>query len=258
MKNLRKILIPIDFSPVSQNAVHYVDCIMEKHLTEVVLVFVNTPAQNLEEPAIKRAFKIFEAETLQGVSFYYDFVYLNGGLLPELVHAAALYEADLIIMGTRAHHQAGISLASALVRAVYCPVLVVPESFTFRKIKTIAYANDYRPIQHSEAIRPLWEFALEFNAKVFLLHVNQSHKQSLVLADAAETALEYYMDSLQHEWVNLASDNMEEGINQYLRDHNIDLLVILSRDHGSNQLDSKGRLVGQLTAHAAVPILILC
>jgi nucleotide-binding universal stress UspA family protein len=258
MKNLRKILIPIDFSPVAVNTVRYASSILEKHLAEVVLVYVNTPASKMEEGVIKKLFKVFEASNLKEVSFYYDFVLMNGELLPELVHAAELFDAELIIMGTKENRQFDLSLASVLTRSVYCPVIVVPEKFNNRRIKKIAYANDYKPIRESFVFKPLWEFALEFRAKVYVLHVNQKRVEKLIPVDESESSLEYFLESIDHEWVYLTSDDMEFTINNYLKENNIDLLVILSRDHGSNQLESEGRLVSRLTAHAQVPILILC
>lgn len=258
MKNLRKILIPVDFSPVAKNAVQYANNILEKHLAEVVLVYVNTPGNALEEQTIKRSFKLFEAEALKGVSFYYDFVVLNGSLLTELIHAADLFGADLVIMGTKSRRESDISLASSLIRSLNCPVIVVPDHFKKSGIRKIAYANDYRPIRDSHVFKPLWEFALEFKAKVYLLHVNHTKKEKLVPVDAAESSLEYYLESLDHEWVYLSNPDLERAINSYLKANSIDLLVILSRDHGSNQLQSEGRLIAQLTAHAEIPILTLC
>lgn len=258
MKNLQKILIPIDFSPVALNAIRYANGILEKHLTEVTLVYVNTYEKPLKPSEIQSAFKAFEREALQHVTFYYKFKVLNGNLLTELVNESKAREIDLVIMGTKGERASDLSLASALIRSVFCPVIVVPENFHKLHIRKIAFANDYRPIQSSEAIKPLWEFALEFRAKVYLLHINYSRKEELVPADDAESTLEYYLQSLEHEYDYLESDDVELTIHQYIEENKIDLLVILSRDHGSNQLKSEGRLIAQLTAHAAVPILALC
>lgn len=252
-------MIPVDFSPVAHNAVQYANGILENQLAEVVLFYVNTHDHPRAEQDIKRQFKAFEKESLQGVNFYYEFEILQGNLLIELINASREEEADLIIIGTKASRASDLSLASALISSVYCPVIVVPENFKKQRIKKIAYANDFRPIQESHSIKPLWEFALEFGAKVYLLHINNSNQRLLVpVSDAAESTLEYYLESLDHEYVYLTSDDMELAIDQYIKEQKIDLLVILSRDHGCNQLESEGRLIAQLTAHAEVPILALC
>ncbi len=258
MKKPQKILIPVDFSPVAVNAVHYTNSIMEEQPAEVVLVYVNTYINSRNEMDIIREFREFEAEALRDVSFYYEFKILNGNLLTELVNESKRQNADFVITGTKGKRATGLSLAAALIRSVYCPVIVVPEHFRKRPVCNIAFANDYRPISDSEAIKPLWEFALDFKAKVHLFHVNQSKQEVLVPADEAESTLEYYLQSLDHEWVYLSGDNVESTINNFIKENKIDMLAILSRDHGNNQLKSEGRLIAQLTAHAEIPILALC
>lgn len=115
--------------------------------------------------------------------------------MPELVKASNKLEPDYIIIGTKGTRKADISLASSLIRSVNSPVIVVPENFKKRRISNIVFANDYKPIQASEAIKPLWKFALEFQAKVDLLHINHKRKEILVPEDASENTLEYYLQA---------------------------------------------------------------
>lgn len=262
MEKFKKILVPIDFSPVAKNAVEFANGILEKQSAEVILVNVITSESTRTMEEVNEQFRIFEAEVLKDLNFNYSFKVFNGEELPGIDLLAGLIKAnheinsDLIIMGTRAERNSDISLASALIRSVECPVLVVPDDYTEFKIKKIAFANDYKPIRESESIKPLWEFALEFGAKVYLFHVEQSTRQA-VLADEAESTLEYYLDALDHEYVYIKNQDMEQAIIDFDRENNIDLLVILSRDHGSNELKSEGKLVKQLTTHAKIPVLAI-
>ena len=258
MQKLQKILIPIDFSPTAANAVRYANGIFEKHQAEVALVYINMPEYPITEDEISLRYEKFKKEVLHEVKFSYDFHVWYGNLLNELVSAVKGQQADLVIMGSKGKRETDVSLASALIRAVECPVIVVPDHYSQYRIRKIAFANDYKPIQESEAIRPLWEFALEFGAKVFLLHLSNTKKHQLVLADDAESTLEYYLENLDHEYVYLKNDDFQQAINEYIETNKIDLLVILSRDHGRNQMKSEGRLITLLTDHAQVPVLALC
>lgn len=258
MKKLQKILIPIDFSSVAVNAVKYAEGILEKDMAEVLLVYVNRHSNPRSLADISREFKEFEKEVLNDVNFYYEFTIINGNILTELVNAVKRTVPDLTIIGTKGRRDTDFSLAAALIRSVYCPVTVVPEHYKKHHIRKIAFANDYKPIRDSEAIKPLWEFALEFRAKVYLFHINFSRQEELIPADDAESTLEYYLQSVDHEYAYLLSDDVEQAINNFIVENKIDLLVILSRDHGNNQLKSEGRLITQLAAHAEIPILTLC
>lgn len=258
MKKLQRILLPVDFTKVSENAVLYAKQLVEKLSGEILFVYVKTKDDEREDQEIDRKFNALKASLLQDVNFNYKFKILRGSLLSELIKVRALFEADMVIMGSKGKRVSNVSLAATLIRSVYCPVLVVPEGFTNHKIKKIVFANDYRPIKESEAIKPLWEFALEFRSKVYLLHVNHQKEPVLAQNDDAENTLEYYLESLDHEYVYLKNEDMELAINQFIEEKSIDLLAILSRDHGTNQLKSEGRLITELTAHASIPILVLC
>jgi nucleotide-binding universal stress UspA family protein len=258
MTQLKKVLIPIDFSPVAANAVKYASSILDKHEADLVLVYVNTPEHPKSEQDIANEFEAFEKEVLQNVSFVYTLVVLNGPLLQQLTNETSKQKADLVIMGSKGKRDTDLSLASALIRSVVCPVIVIPGHYTNHQIHKIAFANDFKPIRESDAIKPLWQMALEFKAKVYMLHINFSKEEALVPADAAESTLEYFFEDLQREYVNLSGDDMEVAISNYIKENEIDVLAILSRDHGDNQLKSEGRLIAQLTAHADVPILVLC
>lgn len=258
MEKLQKILIPVDFSPVTINAVRYANGILEKLMAEVVLVYVNTHENPIIGHEISSRISAFEKKVLEDVCFSYEFEILDGNLLNELINAIRDHEADLVIIGSRGKRRSDLSLASALIRSVYCPVIVVPEHFKEYRIHKISFANDYRPIRDSESLKPLWEFALEFGAKVYLLHVNFRNEKEPILADAAESTLEYYLDSMDHEYVYMTDHDVEHAINHYNEQNDIDLLVILSRDHGRNQLNSEGRLITHLISYAEIPILALC
>lgn len=258
MKALQKVLIPVDFTSVSENAVAYAIDVLEHRPLEALFVHVKPVGSSLTDEEAETDFHEHYRELLQKATFSYHFKCTQGNLLDELIKAKALLDADMIIMGTQGNRPSSVSIAASLVRLVYCPVIVIPESYKNHRIGKIVFANDYKPIRSSEAIRPLWELALDNRAKVILLHVNPQRNPILVEDDMAENALEYYLDSLEHEYIYLSNEDVEEAINSYLIEHEVDLLAILSRDHGSNQLKSESRLIAQLTAYAGIPVLVLC
>ncbi len=258
MKKLQKVLIPIDFTPVSENAMAYAIGVLEHRPSEVLFVYVKPVDSIQTDDELEHNFKDYYQELLQKATFPYEFRSTEGVLLDALIKVKALSDADMIIMGTKGKRPSNVSVAASLVRMVYCPVLVVPEGYASHQIKKIVFANDYKPIRSSEAIRPLWELALNNGAKVILLHVNLQREPVLLEDDMAESSLDYYLDSLEHEYVYLSNENVEQAINGFMAENEIDLLSILSRDHGSNQLKSESRLIAQLTAYSGVPVLVLC
>lgn len=258
MESLQKVLIPVDFTIVSENAIAYANGVLRHRPSEVIFVYVKPEDSVLTDTELELDFRSHYQNLLLKAPFTYSFKSTQGDLLNELIKAKALFGADMIIMGTKGTLPSNVSLAASLVRLVYCPVIVVPQSYKVHRIQKIVFANDYRPIPYPEAIKPLWELGLDTRAKVFLLHVNLKRESVLLNDDESEGALGYYLDSLEHEYVYLSNENVELAIKDYLTHNEIDLLAILSRDHGSNQLKSERKLIAQLTAYSAIPVLVLC
>ena len=109
-------------------------------------------------------------------------------------------------------------------------------------------------IKVSSALEPLWNLAQSCNAMVHVLHLS---KENSLPQDKAEGPLEYYLDRIRHEYVSVKSDDFVSAINTYAADKKIDLLSLLIRHHGSNDLHSRGQLVEQLLAKTNIPILSL-
>lgn len=115
MKTLQKILMPIDFSSVAQNAVQHANSIAEQQLAEVMLVYISKSGSLQEEQAIQENFRKFEAATLKNAPFLYKFEVLRGDLLKQLAKASVYYKAAMVIMGLR-ERVSDFSLAAELMR----------------------------------------------------------------------------------------------------------------------------------------------
>lgn len=115
MKMPKKILMPIDFSAVTQNAVRHANSILQEHSAEVVLVYVNTPEKKMQEQDIQRTFRNFENDSLKDAAFYYKFEVLNGSLLSMLANATVNHKPDYVIMGLK-ERVPDIALATELMR----------------------------------------------------------------------------------------------------------------------------------------------
>ncbi|MEM7110546.1 MAG: universal stress protein, partial [Bacteroidota bacterium] len=59
------------------------------------------------------------------------------------------------------------------------------------------------------------------------------------------------------EYVYITSDDIEQSIMNFIKEKDIDVLTVLLRDHGGNQLESEGRLVKKIVTHSNVPVLNL-
>jgi nucleotide-binding universal stress UspA family protein len=143
--NLKKILVPIDFSEQSRKAMHYAVSFAKQFNAEVLLLHVieytpmpapplvvvqdETTQAKLHETTAKELGEW--RETICSLAPVRTFV--RNGLSPyaEIVNAATEGNIDLIILGTQGHtglaHLLIGSTAERVVRHAPCPVLVVRE-----------------------------------------------------------------------------------------------------------------------------------
>jgi nucleotide-binding universal stress UspA family protein len=144
MNEIKKILVPVDFSENSQKILRAAADFGAKFKAELVVVFVvqgfddysgffvpHMPIVQLEGEIIKGAeekMKSFVAETLTGAVPQTTAV-LNGDVVEEINRYAGEQKADLIVMGT--HGYKGLdrvlfgSVAEKVVKTAPCPVLTI-------------------------------------------------------------------------------------------------------------------------------------
>jgi universal stress protein A len=144
MKPFKKILVPVDFSPQSAEAVRYAADLSRRCEASVELLHVfQTTTYALPEsyvvPAgsqLQAIMNEFESQLCAAKraaedagALHVETQLLHGGVATEILRCAREHECDLLVMGT--HGRTGMkhmllgSVAEYLVRVAPCPVLTV-------------------------------------------------------------------------------------------------------------------------------------
>lgn len=142
---LKKILVPIDFSPAAKNALKYAVRFAEELGGELTLLYVLEPDSMTGQMAIPEATDFVEADIVAaGKNLRSLIASVRTGKIErphwkvragtashEIVEAAKELDVDLIIIATHGYtgwkHFCIGSTAERVVRAAPCPVLVVRE-----------------------------------------------------------------------------------------------------------------------------------
>jgi len=146
MENIKKILVPIDFSDYSKKALQYTVKFANSLNAELFLIYVIEPIiypadlsmgqivippseVNMEEKAKSELEEL--AKTEIGDSMQYNIMVKTGRPFQEIIETAAEVDADLIIIATHGHtgveHLLFGSTAEKVVRKAPCPVLTLRE-----------------------------------------------------------------------------------------------------------------------------------
>lgn len=146
MYQINKILVPIDFSDYSKNALKFAIDIAEKFQSKLFLVYVIEPMiyptdfsiGQIAIPAVENDLTLRAEEELKNLvnqeiskRVEAEAIIKSGKPFIEIIETASEIDADLIIIATHGHtgveHLLFGSTAEKVVRKAPCPVLTVRE-----------------------------------------------------------------------------------------------------------------------------------
>jgi nucleotide-binding universal stress UspA family protein len=247
---IKRILVPTDFSDCSINALKYATQLALKlEITELIVFNAySAPASYADlnisydlsdtvtkiEKEIEVDFKKLPKKIPELLKIPYKTIkkdtYLEEGVLSICLQDPV----DLIIMGTQG--ASGIdevvlgTNTHRIIKNQLCPVLVIPEHASFKPIKNIALSSDYKSIM-AELLNPLKDIRYVFGSNLHVIHVSDKGILENEKATVAKT-LENYLKDFPHQYHFIPDNYLEESLDRFGIEHDIDLLVIYPRKKG--------------------------
>lgn len=271
---MKKIVVPVNFSPSSDNAARYaVDMARaigaSLHLVHVLQMTVSTAEiamteylfeeiqdsageglKQLREELVKRTDDLVPVFThIEVGALEYrlkDFCAANIPFVVIMGNAGSSLKRDLV----------GSNLAGAIGHLPY-PLIVVPADAVFHSIKRVILACDLDDITGgipvaSSFLRELRDcFGSSFEVINICMSKNDDHNE-------AETAFEFkcWKDRLHNLYPEvhfLRMNKVEEGIGKYLDDHPADLLLVFPKKY--NWFEFHASRSKKIALHSTVPVM---
>jgi hypothetical protein len=246
---MKTILIPIDFQMSSAKAIDFAKALYPTENLRVELLHVLPVYSEGEERQARQQYSTLQNTSLRNWPVHISFNVKTGTIIDKIQEAIGESKPQLVLIGLT-----GKTMVKELLKLTDAPLLIIPAHTNTTSIQKIVYANDFKEIQSSEALEPLRTLAQNSKSTVDILHIEKEYKPA---TDKAEETLEYYLQLVRHDYVIIKSDDFPAAILDYARQHEIDLLTLLLRDHGQNENNSKGKLVARLLEETNIPILSL-
>lgn len=275
---MKKILIPVDFSTPSENALKVASELAQKNKAEVHVLHVIELAESLfgaeqfnvnDEQIIffmKLAQKRFETflqkEYLKGITVK-SFVE-PGSAAIAIRETVEKNDIDIIVMGSNG--VSGIeeivigSNTEKVVRHSEVPVLVVKNEMKSIAINNIVFASNFE-IENLDAYKKAKQFADSFEAKMHMLYVNlpgnqfsstpEIHEQMRVFLNKVEMPL-------NKDYVEIFNDyTIQEGVINGSEKLKADLIIIPT--HGRKGISHffNGSIGEDVVNHSDLPVLTL-
>lgn len=271
---MRNILIPVDFSPASAQALRYayrlnasfVSRLQILHLFDIPITVGDDADLYLKNYDAYR--KSYDSELWEFVAankgeYHYDTeVYTtSGGHYQGIVDFARQHHPDLIVIGNRG---AGAirkwlfgSVARYLLTHPPIPVIGVPEEFTLRDTRHVMIATDMITMIPAEGLKFIKDFLQRTGARLTVFHARD--KSELVLPEESK-ALEHFRSQFATEPVVKTlrpHQHISQCIDEYIAEHGVDLLVTLPHAHTWLDRMLIGSETSELASIVKVPIMSL-
>lgn len=258
---MNTVLVPIDFSETSFNAARYAVKLLTNH-TEVEIILYHTfDKPDEEENRIEGLVKLKE-ELLQNRTVNITILTEQGHFLTELEKLARHREADLIVMGiTGKSSLAQVFIGSNALKMAenkFCPVMIIPSNADYGEIKNVLLATDLRNVVSTTPSVPIKKVLSTFEAKLHIVNVNSEHYIQLTESYAAEQEkLRTMFSEFDPEFYFLRLYDVDDAINQFAQDKNIDLIITINKEHSRvHKLFFTGH-TKKLAYQSTVPVMVV-
>jgi len=284
-----RILVPTDFSDLSQKALNYAKSIARLNHSTLVLAHASEPANPVLPPEVVWYERITgqqleeeqldaRAAELHSQGFRAKTVLLNGSVHDEILDSAEREDADLIVLGT--HARIGLprflfgSEAEAMYRRANCPILVIgPKA---REIPVFPLPNNDEPWHPRDILcacnldpasasvaEYAYRLAQEHGANLTILHVDESEGKAskelqIYRFEQALRPLLAIGDKPFILWRTLMiGHSLGATISDLATERSSDLIVMGAVTTSHAKPHFPGRTTPQVLANAPCPVMIL-
>ena len=290
LKNVRRILVPVDFSESSLNACNFALGMAHKLKAEIKLFYaffnpvvssepylegyayqenLTTVINNLEKEAklqmksLKKQLKTYlEKEAFANVKISFE---LQQGM-PEdqILHYSSTYKPGVIVMGTKGRAQGTANLIGSVTKKIIqkanVPVFVIPKQSIFmgiNYINKVLYATDFDESDF-KTLRKLMTLIRPFGMKINCVHIASDEDNPL---DQAK--MESLKAHFQNEFdeYNLTCDIMYhkdvfQGLEDYIDEKDIDMIALTTHKRGIIEKLFNPSLARRMLFHTNIPLLV--
>lgn len=236
--SMKTIVVPTDFSPSADNAMHYAAHLAQAVQASVLLVHVyQIPISMNDVPVMMVSVEELKNTADKGLERVKDLLQQSFPALDIKIESRmgdVVDELEDVCIGTRPfaivvgkHGASGVerflfgSTTLSIIRHAPVPVISVPEGLTGFMLKNIALATDGTHLStHEKAIKT---FVQQVKARLHVIHVQESGKDTMTLENVLTDI------SPVHETIR--NEDFVQGIESYVYRHVIDLLMILPHKH---------------------------
>lgn len=288
-RDVRRILVPVDFSEYSKNACRYALNLAHKLKADIKILHVyyapivdlvpitdaysiqvdmDINLREMESNARKGLLKFVNEIRKEAANNKIDvkigYALREGITEDEIARMAEDYKPGIIVLGTKGKGEKQSDIIGSVVYRVLdrtrVPVLAIPEHSSYdasKQVKNIAYATEFDDSDYV-AIRRLLSIVSEFDVKVHCIHMSKTPSKSWDEAKM-ESLKEYFAKvhkGIEVECSFLESDDSIRELENFVEEKNIDLFSMVNRKRTLLARLFNPGITRKLIYESTIPLLI--
>lgn len=180
--------------------------------------------------------------------------------IDELEKLARHQQADLIIMGITGRSsfsQAFIgSNTFKIIEKKVCPVMIIPPGSEYKEVRNVLLTSDFKNASAATPSVPIKKVLKPFQPNLHVINVDSNHYVALTEEYQEEKEkLSDLLSEFNPEFYFMGWYDVDEAINQFAQDKNIDLIITIPRERSLIEKMFKESRTRKLAYHSTVPVL---
>ena len=271
---MERILVPVDFSEASENALNYAIEFAKELKGQIYLLNVydyiavpNDPIVWIPsmDDIIEDHMQKLEVIRKKIISQHGNRIkikcYCEPGTVIEAVNTFVIkHHMDLVIMGMQGGGYVSEkiigSTTTSLMRKAACPVLGIAMHVKYRPISSIVLATDYEDADYKKILKPLIHLVQKVNAHLHILYVVEP-EVSLDAGIVTGVQVSRALKEIPYTVHTLAHEDISEAVDQFVSDKLIDITVIVPRKHSFFYSVFHEPNTKKIAFHTTIPLLTL-
>lgn len=275
---MKRVLLPTDFSENSINAIEYAVQIFKEEPCTFYLLNTYTPTvyhleyvlsapdqygvYDIKEASLKKMAEIESTIKAKYNNAKHSFTCISefNTLIDEINNQILQYNIDLVVMGTKGATGAkevlfGSSTVHTLKKAK-CPVLAVPEGFSYEKPLEILFPTDYEIDYKERQTKTITNIAEMHHSRINVLHVTYGYELSEQQEKNKKKLTRFFNNTtyLVHE---VSNQNITEAINNFQIKNKVNMLIMINNKHSFFENIFFKKIINQIGFHVKIPFLVI-
>jgi len=271
---MKNILVPVDFSGASFNAVSYAAFLANAFNARLTLVHAYTDTSAYDESAgakvydsqeeLEAANEKFLKKEIEGIARKFTVkingIVMKGNPVKVINEVAEKNQPEMIVMGMKGKGESNSILGSTTISMIdktSIPLLIIPKSALYQTVDSITLASDFKDEKLVSHFAILEKLIAKFNPFIQVLNVQKKDSKLAAEMIAGKMSKDLTWDKYNHSFNIIERDDVEEGIFEFLRKHPTDLLVMVARTRGFINKMLEPSHTKKMTSQTKIPLLVL-